>query len=87
MIPAIFLFIAMGASSLTETPVLAYELASNMTQCQKFDWTKMEDDENNVRYTITFKRMSLISQLKFERTMVNKYNSKQSKKVNQNEQK
>lgn len=87
MIPAIFLFIAMGASSLTETPFLAYELASNMTQCQKFDWTKMEDDQNNVRYTITFQRMSFIEQLKFERTLVNEYNSKQSKKATQNEQK
>lgn len=77
----------MGASSLTETPFLAYELASNMAQCKKFDWTKMEDDENNVRYTITFQRMPFIAQLKFERTMVNQYNTKQFKKANNNGQK
>ena len=69
MIPAIFLYIAMGLSTMTETPFIAFELATNMCQCKRIEWSKMVDDENNVRFIITFHKMQLKAELGFERTL------------------
>ena len=69
MIVAFLLYVAMGLSTLTETPFIAYDLAINMGQCQRVEWTKMTDDENNVRFIITFHKMPLKAELGFEKTL------------------
>lgn len=69
MMPAIFLYVAMGLSTMTETPFLAWELANNMCHCQRIEWAKMVDDENNVRFIITFHKMQLKAELGFEKTL------------------
>ena len=69
MIPAIFLYTAMGLSTLTETPFIAWDLATNMCHCQRIEWSKMVDDQNNVRFIITFHKMNLRAELGFERTL------------------
>ena len=79
MIPAFLLFVAMAASSITDTPFVAYDLAQHMSKCQRMEWTKMNDDDGNVRFTITFHKMPLMIELGFERTFVDKHNCCQSK--------
>ena len=69
MIPAVLLYIAMGLSTLTETPFIAWDLSTNMCQCQRIEWSKMVDDENNVRFIITFHKMPIKAELGFERTL------------------
>ena len=59
----------MGLSTLTETPFMALDLATNMCQCQRIEWAKMTDDENNVRFIITFHKMPLKAELGFEKTL------------------
>lgn len=77
MIPAILLYLAMGVSTLTDTPFLAWDLATNMTHCQRIEWLKMTDDESNVRFVITFHKMQLKAELGFEKTL-NKHKCCQS---------
>jgi hypothetical protein len=38
----------------------------------------MTDDENNVRFTITFHKMPILAELGFERTFVDKHNNCQT---------
>jgi len=79
MIVAFMLYLGMALSSCTETPFIAYDLAHNMSKCQRIEWSKMSDDNNNVRFVITFHKMPIMAELGFERTMVNKHNCCQSK--------
>jgi hypothetical protein len=69
MIPAFFLYIAMGLGTISETPFLALDLATNMCQCHRIEWSKMTDDANNVKFIITFHKMSLKAELGFEKTL------------------
>jgi hypothetical protein len=78
MLPAIFLYLAMICGSLTETPFIAYDLATHMSKSQRVEWTKMTDDSGNVRFTITFHKMPILAELGFERTFVDKHNNCQS---------
>ena len=68
----------MICGSLTETPFIAYDLASQMSQSQRIEWSKMADDDNNVRFTITFYKMPILAELGFERVFVDKHNNCQS---------
>jgi hypothetical protein len=79
MLPAFFLYLAMTLGSLTETPFIAYDLATQMSQAKRIEWTKMTDDDGNVRFTITFHKMPIMAELGFERTFVDKHNCCQSK--------
>jgi hypothetical protein len=79
MIVAFMLYLGMALSSCTETPLIAYDLAQNMSKCQRIEWSKMSDDNGNVRFVITFHKMPIMAELGFERTMVNKHNCCQSK--------
>jgi hypothetical protein len=79
MLPAIFLYLAMTCGSLTETPFIAYDLATHISKAQRVEWTKMTDDSGNVRFTITFHKMPILAELGFERTFVDKHNNCQSK--------
>jgi hypothetical protein len=78
MLPAILLYLAMICGSLTETPFIAYDLATHMSKAQRVEWTKMTDDSGNVRFTITFHKMPILDELGFERTFVDKHNNCQS---------
>lgn len=69
MLPAFLLYIAISLSSLTDTPFIAYDLATNMCQCQRIEWSKMVDDSGNVRFIITFHKMALKAELGFEKTL------------------
>jgi len=69
MLPTFLLYIAMGLSTLTETPFIAYDLATNMCQCQRIEWAKMTDDSGNVRFIITFHKMPIKAELGFEKTL------------------
>jgi hypothetical protein len=79
MLPAALLYLAMALGSLTETPFVAYDLATHMSRSQRVEWTKMTDDDNNVRFTITFYKMPILAELGFERAFVDKHNKCQSK--------
>lgn len=78
MLPATFLYLAIVLGSLTETPYIAYDLATHMSKAQRVEWTKMTDDNNNVRFTITFYKMPILAELGFERTFVDKHNNCQT---------
>jgi hypothetical protein len=78
MLPAALLYLAMVCGSLTETPFIAYDLATHMSRSQRVEWTKMTDDNGNVRFTITFHKMPILDELGFERTFVDKHNNCQS---------
>lgn len=60
---------AMAFSSMTDTPFIAWELATNMCHCQRIEWSKMVDDDSNVRFIITFHKMPLKAELGFEKTL------------------
>jgi hypothetical protein len=79
MLPAALLYLAMAFGSLTETPFIAYDLATHMSKSQRVEWSKMTDDTGNVRFTITFHKMPILDELGFERTFVDKHNNCQSK--------
>ena len=78
MLPAALLYIAIGLGSLTETPFIAFDLAKNMSQAKRIEWTKMTDDTGNVRFTITFYKMPILAELGFERIFVDKHNNCQT---------
>jgi hypothetical protein len=78
MLPAVFLYLAIVCGSLTETPFIAYDLATHMSKAQRVEWSKMTDDDGNVRFVITFHKMPILAELGFERTFVDKHNNCQS---------
>ena len=69
MLPTFFLYLAIILASTTETPFIAWDLATNMSNCHRIEWVKMKDDDNNVKFIITFHNMQLKSELGFERTL------------------
>lgn len=77
MLPTFFLYAAMGLSTMTETPFIAWDLATNMSRSDRIEWSKMVDDANNVKFVITFHKMPLKAELGFERTL-NKHKCCQS---------
>jgi hypothetical protein len=79
MLPAALLYMAIIMGSLTETPFVAYDLATHMSKAERIEWTKMTDDQNNVRFTITFYKMPVLAELGFERTIVEKHENCQTK--------
>ena len=79
MLPAALLYMAIILGSLTETPFVAYDLATHMSKAERIEWTKMIDDQNNVRFTITFYKMPVLAELGFERTIVEKHENCQTK--------
>jgi len=79
MLPAALLYMAIIMGSLTETPFVAYDLATHMSKAERIEWTKMIDDQNNVRFTITFYKMPVLAELGFERTIVEKHENCQTK--------
>lgn len=79
MLPAALLYLAMVCGSLTETPFIAYDLATQMSRSERVEWSKMTDNSGNVRFIITFHRMPVLAELGFERTFVDKHNNCQSK--------
>ena len=79
MLPAALLYMAIILGSLTETPFVAYDLATHMSKAERIEWTKMIDDQNNVRFTITFYKMPVLAELGFERTIVDKHENCQTK--------
>ena len=78
MLPAGLLYAAMFFSSFTETAYSSYDLATHMSKAQRVEWTKMTDDDDNVRFTITFYKMPILAELGFERTFVDKHNNCQT---------
>jgi hypothetical protein len=79
MLPAALLYLFIFLGSLTETPFVAYDLATHMSKAERIEWTKMTDDQNNVRFTITFYKMPVLAELGFERTIVDKHENCQTK--------
>lgn len=79
MLPATLLYLFIFLGSLTETPFIAYDLATHMSKAERIEWTKMTDDQNNVRFTITFYKMPVLAELGFERTIVDKHENCQTK--------
>lgn len=69
MIVSSFLLLAIALGSLTETPFIAYDLATNMCHCDRIEWTKMRDDDNNVKFVITFHNISIKSELGFQKAL------------------
>jgi hypothetical protein len=78
MLPSALLYLAMFFGSFTETPYVAYDLATHMSKAQRVEWTKMTDDTGNVRFTITFYKMPILAELGFERIFVDKHNNCQT---------
>lgn len=79
MLPAALLYLAIITGSITETPFVAYDLAVHMSKAERIEWTKMTDDQNNVKFTITFYKMPVLAELGFERTIVEKHKNCRTK--------
>lgn len=69
MIVAILLYVSMALSTLSETPFIAWDIATQMSKCQRIEWSKMKDDDNNVKFIITFHKMPLSAELGFEKSL------------------
>lgn len=69
MIPTILLYTAIALGSLTETPFIAWDLATHMSRCDRIEWSKMRDDSDSVRFVITFHKMDLKTERVFEKTL------------------
>lgn len=69
MIPTALLFLVIVLNSLTETPFIAYDLATNMYKCDRIEWVKMRDDDNNVKFVITFYNFPIKSELGFQKAL------------------
>lgn len=76
MIPSFLIFIAIAAGSITETPFLAVDLAKSISHCKCFDWTKMNDEDGNIRYTITFYKMPDFASSSFEKKLLQQHRKK-----------
>lgn len=71
MIAALLLAIGIASSTITQTPFLAYDLATSMTHCSRIEYIKMEnDDQKNVRYIITFHNLPKDASCRFESIML-----------------
>lgn len=79
MLVTILFTIFYASSTLSETPFLAYELASSMSQCHKIDWVKMEDDNNSIRYVITLYKIPDFAETKLDNTLLKQHIKKEDK--------
>ena len=52
MIAALLLVLSIGMSMTSETPFLAYELATKINHADRIEWHRMSDEKNNTRYII-----------------------------------
>lgn len=66
MIAALLLAMGIASSTITNTPFLAYDLATSMTHCSRIEYVKMEDDQKNIRYIITFHNLTQQGDCRFE---------------------
>jgi len=79
MLVTILFAIFYNSSMLSETPFLAYELASSMSQCHKIDWVRMEDENHNIRYTITLHKVPDFAECTFENTLLKQHLKKEDR--------
>ena len=54
MLAAFLVALYIGMSMTSETPFLAYELATKMNHADRIEWYRMRDEKNNTRYIINF---------------------------------
>ena len=54
MLAALLVALAIVMSMTSETPFLAYELATKMNHADRIEWYRMRDEKNNTRYIINF---------------------------------
>lgn len=54
MLAALLVALAIVMSITSETPFLAYELATKMNHADRIEWYRMRDEKNNTRYIINF---------------------------------
>ena len=82
MIAALLLAMGIASSTITNTPFLAYDLATSMTHCSRIEYVKMEDDQKNIRYIITFHNLPQDASCRFESIMLEYFfkHDKESKK-------
>jgi hypothetical protein len=73
MLPAFCLYIAIALSSLSQTPLIAYDLATQMSKSERIEWQKLTDDDNNVKFVIVFYKMPQLSETGFERIFINNH--------------
>jgi len=52
MLAALLLSLSIGMSMTSETPFLAYELATKINHADRIEWDRMRDEKNNTRYII-----------------------------------
>ena len=52
MLAAFLIVLSIGMSMTSETPFLAYELATKMNHADRIEWVRMRDEKNNTRYII-----------------------------------
>ena len=52
MLAALLVALSIGMSMTSETPFLAYELATKMNHADRIEWHRMRDEKNNTRYII-----------------------------------
>ena len=52
MLAAFLIVLSIGMSMTSETPFLAYELATEINRADRIEWVRMRDEKNNTRYII-----------------------------------
>ena len=52
MLAAFLVVLYIGMSMTSETPFLAYELATKINHADRIEWYRMRDEKNNTRYII-----------------------------------
>ncbi len=52
MLAAFLVALYIGMSMTSETPFLAYELATKINRADRIEWYRMRDEKNNTRYII-----------------------------------
>ncbi len=52
MLAAFLIVLSIGMSMTSETPFLAYELATKINHADRIEWDWMRDEKNNTRYII-----------------------------------
>ena len=52
MLATFLIVLSIGMSMTSETPFLAYELATKMNHADRIEWYRMRDEKNNTRYII-----------------------------------
>ena len=52
MLAALLVALSIGMSMTSETPFLAYELATEINRADRIEWHRMRDEKNHTRYII-----------------------------------